>query len=280
LSGSALPTADSADYALRPWPEHALPEIIARAADTCAPGPAFLTRYFLVALLRAMDDLHDELGFHDHDQYLLPLPLGLPRATPRRVIVRNELTIATLAVSRRLIARPRELDAELCRQITEYVQTGLDEAAWTLMRYAGLLRNKHYQWVLQRRRAYPRYSLGFTSYRSDPWDRSFLGCCVKDLHACGLPPIPPAVLISFYRYGHRATTGAGFFTNYCPRPRVERFLDRIGEHLLIGTDARPEMLTTAQRIAAPDRCGDEQTLSSTATAAASRPAIAASAPTT
>lgn len=247
LSCSTPATADSAEYVLRSWPEHALPEIVARAGETCAPGPALVTRYFLVALLRAMDDLHEELGFHDHDRYLLPLPMGLPRATPRRVIARNELTIATLAISRRLIARPRELDEELCRQIADYVGTGLDEAAWTLMRYAGLMRIKHYQWALQRRRTYPRYSMGFTSYRSDPWERSFFGCRVKDLRACGLPLIPPGVLISFYRHGDRATMGAGYFTSCCPRARVERLLDRLGEHLGIGTDARPEAAAAQQR---------------------------------
>jgi hypothetical protein len=220
----------------RHWPASAIGEIDVAIRSTCAPGPFRYTRYFMIALLRALDDLHDDLGWCG-EKYVLPLPMLRPRRGPRTAITRNDLTIATLVVDRRLVSRSDDLDAALGEQIDAYSRCGLDEATWVAMSCAGWLRMRQYRWLMSHGGLTP-YSSGFASFRADAEWEDFLGARVENFSACPLPTIPPGLMTSFCRFGDRLNLGVGFYPHLCPPRLAQRLIDHVECHLGISVSPR------------------------------------------
>ena len=240
-------TEASADFLFRYWPAPATSEILAAARSTCSAGPMRYTRYFMMALLRSLEDLRDDLGL-DGEVYVLPIPLLRPRRGPRTVLTRNDLTIATLALDRRLLSRSADLDAALKDQLDAYTRTGLDEAAWVTMTYAGWMRIRHYRRFLLRGRIAP-YSAGFSNLRiKDRWS-DFLGAQVEGFSACALPLIPPGTMITFSHYADRLNFSIAFFPHVCPPVMAHRLADRLVQH--IGVPASSESAIRHPSLACP-----------------------------
>lgn len=237
FAGQCPSPADGTNFTVRSWSPEATERIANAARNACAPGPLRYTRFYMMALLQALDELHGGRALYSRDHYVLPLPMLRPCEGPRRVIARNDLTIATLVIHRRLLERPRELDAALIDQIRAYTEAGQDEATWALMTYAGWLRSRHYQWMLERQRTFPRYSIGFTTFRADDWAGGFLGCRVENFNVCGMPPIPPGVIASFCRMGSRLNLSLSYYSHMCPPQLAERLTARIEHHLGISNSS-------------------------------------------
>jgi hypothetical protein len=225
-------TSDNADFLTRRWSADASARIADRAGTVCGDGPMRQTRHLMIAVLRSLHDLRDELDLRLGDHYLLPMPLLRPRTTPRAVAACNDLTIATLVVEPGMVDRPRELDAELARQLDAYTRQGLDEALWVTLTCAGWLPADLYARGLRQRRAFPRHSIGFASFRTDGWANGFCGCPLENFHACGLPPIPPGVMMTFTRFRERLNLGIAFFPHVCRPHHAEMLADRVEQHLL------------------------------------------------
>lgn len=220
----------TADFIIRKWSVAQSAAVTDAAKRLHRSGPMLHTRHLLTASLRGLDDLADELGMTPGDHYLVPLPMLRPRRTPRTKLACNDLIIATIVINRELLRDPAALDASLMSQIDEYVRGG-DEATWLFMSYVGLLRKSHYEWMLRRQRMMARCSIGFTMFRAEPWSHGLLGVGVSNAYACGLPPIPPGVMLSFMRFGDRLNLGATFFPHVCTAAKVERLVERIEHHI-------------------------------------------------
>jgi len=224
----------TADFIIRKWSAAQSAAVSDAAKRLHRSGPMLHTRHLLAAALRGLDDLADELGMTSGDQYLVPLPMLRPRRTPRTKLACNDLIIATLVVKRDLLRDPAALDASLVSQIDDYIHGG-DEATWLFMSYVGLLRKSHYEWMFRRKRMMARCSIGFTMFRAETWTHGLLGAGVSNAYACGLPPIPPGVMLSFMRLGDRLNLGATFFPHVCTAANVERLVKRIEHHIGVTT---------------------------------------------
>ena len=201
----------------------------AACADQATPGPYLHTRWHLRAALLAIEDLRGEVGYSS-DVYIIPLPVQRPSDGPP-LLTRNNLTIAQLVIERRLLGRQRELDESLTRQIADYTATGRDEASWLALSYAGLLRMRHYRWMLRRGLGVPPTSIGFTYYRAAADFTTFLDCRTAGLAAVGLPTIPPGQMLSFVKSGDRLNLGMAGYASVLPATLGDRLFAQIQSHL-------------------------------------------------
>ncbi len=225
------PNVAAASFLFRTWEAPIVTGLDRAAARLVQTGPLARTRVLLGAVLEAMDEMHESLGL-DGKQYVVPLPLGVPREGPRRTATMNDITIPAIVAHRGLFSEPAALDAELARQIRAYRDSGLEEATWRVMTFAGLLRGLHYRWMIRRTLGRPRWTVGFTHYRAPPAGFARLaGCRVDNLMACGLPPVPPGLMLSFCRYGDRLNLGAAYHNHVWSAAEMEALLARIDAHL-------------------------------------------------
>lgn len=199
-----------------------------------APGPARHTRWFAQGVVRALEALAAEFGFAA-DHFLISLPLGRPNREERPVATRNDFTIVNLVVPRRLIAQPDELDRVLADQISRHLDSG-GEAAWNALAFAGLLRGRHYRWMLRHNLGIPPLSVGFASYRHELDRATFLGQPVEMLRAAGLPPIPPGLMLTFSAGARSLCIGLATYSHLCPAERGERLLAHIAAALTTAPD--------------------------------------------
>jgi len=230
LPESPIDPLQTADFMTRPWTAEQTRQIVDTAKKQCAPGPMLHTRHLIAATARGLDDISDALGMSPGDHYLLPLPMLRPRRAPRTKWGCNDLIIATLVIRRDQLDDHAALDASLTAQIDAYSRGG-DEAAWLFMSYVGLLRKSHYEWMLRRKRMMARCSIGFASFRADAWPAGFAGTSVDNTFACGLPTIPPGVMLTFARFGERLNLGVAFFPHVCASGDIAQLITRIEHHL-------------------------------------------------
>lgn len=220
----------TADFITRQWTAAQSTAILDAGKRNCLPGPLLHTRHLLVATARGLDDVAADLDMTPGDHYLLTLPMLRPRRAPRTKLGCNDLIVATIVVKRDLLGDSAALHASVLEQIDAYNRGG-DEATWVFMSYVGLLRKRHYEWMLRRKSMMARCSIGFTNFRADAWSDGFLGSRVTNSYACGLPTIPPGVMLTFMRNGDRLNLGAGFFPHVCAAENVQRLFARIEHHL-------------------------------------------------
>ncbi len=220
----------TADFVIRQWSAAQTATIFDTGKRGCLPGPLLHTRHLLVATARGLDDVAADLDMTPGDHYLITLPMLRPRRAPRTKLGCNDLVVATIVVKRDLLGDSTALHTSVLEQVDAYNRGG-DEATWVFMSYVGLLRKRHYEWMLRRKSMMARCSIGFTNFRADAWSSGFLGGSVTNSYACGLPTIPPGVMLTFMRSGERLNLGTAFFPHVCAAQNVQRLLARIEHHL-------------------------------------------------
>ena len=99
------------------------------------------------------------------------------------------------------------------------------------MQYAGWLRNGHYRRMIRYGGGVPPCSFGYTLYQVEPDEPTWLGARIERFSATGLPTIPPGIMITCTRFSRRWSLCCTFFPHVCPRPLVERLVERIESHL-------------------------------------------------
>ena len=198
----------------RSWTEAETAAIDAAAKAACSAGPMLHTRWHITCLVRAIDAVFSRTRIHRRDHYLISLPR---RREPSRrtAITGNDLTIDTLVLNRTAMSDARSIDDSITSQFADHAKRRLDDAHEMVTAFPGRFPLPLYVWLLRRFRTFPRYSIGFTSYRVDDRSSGYLGCRVDDVSFWGVPPSPPGVIASMCRFRGRLSLSLGHITHVC-----------------------------------------------------------------
>lgn len=188
----------------RYWDADAM-EHIRKASKRIMPaGPARITRYLAVSVLRALDALCNE-NHWGGDAYRITLPMRMRSLEPEDELPElrfgNYLVSPLLVFDRTDVSVAARLPESLTQQLQAYLDAHGDLAQWTLMSLAALLPFPAHRWIFSSRMFKAHFSSGFSFYgEHHPPLRSVGGLPITNLWGGGPTTIPPGMNPVFSRF--------------------------------------------------------------------------------
>ncbi len=187
----------------RVWDADAIEHIRKASKHDMPAGPARITRYLAVCVLRALDELFRENGW-DGETYRITLPMRMRShepedASPLRF--GNYLVSPMLLFDRTIAGDGPALAASLTEQMLAYLAAHGDRSQWTLMSLAALLPFPAHRWIFGLPAFKSHFSSGFSFYGElHPPMRSVAGMPIRNLYGGGPTTIPPGMNPVFSRF--------------------------------------------------------------------------------
>jgi len=236
LKGNRLKAHSNADSSTfetmrREWSIETTAAIDSAAKANCASGPMLHTRWHITSLVRALDVVFARHGTHRREHYLISLPQRREVDDSDGSLGGNNLTIRTLVLQRDSLGDPSAADAALFSQFDEYARERLDEADEMVTAFPGYFPLPLYVWLLRRFRIFPRYSVGFTSYRAADMPDGLFGCDVETVSTWGVPTSPPGIIAALCRFRGRLGCSLNWFSNICTPALAAEILDEYERQL-------------------------------------------------
>lgn len=236
LKGNRLKAHSNADSSTfetmrREWSIETTAAIDSAARASCASGSMLHTRWHITSLVRALDVVFARNGTHRREHYLISLPQRRESDDSDEMLGGNKLTIRTLVLQRDSLGDPSAADAALFSQFDEYARERLDEADEMATAFPGYFPLPLYVWLLRRFRIFPRYSVGFTSYRAADMPDGLFGCDVETVSTWGVPTSPPGIIAALCRFRGRLGCSLNWFSNICTPALAAEILDEYERQL-------------------------------------------------
>lgn len=186
------------------WDAAAMERIRLASKRAVPAGPARITRYLGVCVLRALDALFEENGWGG-DAYRVTLPMrvrgeGASEAPPM-MRFGNYLVSPLLVFDRAGLRDGSALAESLTSQLQTYLDNRGDAAQWSLMSLAGLLPFIAHRWIFGLRMFTAHFSSGFSFYAElHPPLRHVGGMPITNLWGGGPTTVPPGMNPVFSRF--------------------------------------------------------------------------------
>ncbi|MCB9852190.1 MAG: hypothetical protein H6819_03770 [Phycisphaerales bacterium] len=187
----------------RLWDADAMERIRKASKHGVPAGPARITRYLAVSVLRALHELFKENGWGG-ETYRITLPMRMRGHEPENaspLVFGNHLVSPLLLFDRRMGGDASQLAASLMEQLHAYLEAHGDRAQWTLMSLAALLPFPAHRWIFGLPSFKAHFSSGFSFYGElHPPLRSVAGMPITNLYGGGPTTIPPGMNPVFSRF--------------------------------------------------------------------------------
>lgn len=185
------------------WDADAMEHIRKASKHGVPAGPARITRYLAVSVLRALDELFKENGWGG-ETYRITLPMRMRGHEPEDsapLRFGNYLVSPLLLFDRGCAGESSRLAASLTEQMHAYLEAHGDRAQWILMSLAALLPFPAHRWIFGLPSFKSHFSSGFSFYGElHPPLRSVAGLPITNLYGGGPTTIPPGMNPVFSRF--------------------------------------------------------------------------------
>ncbi|HPF38886.1 MAG TPA: hypothetical protein PK093_09605 [Phycisphaerae bacterium] len=187
------------------WDADAMERVRILSKERVPAGPARITRYLGVCVVRALDRLFEENGWSG-DAYRITLPMRVrghesKDAPPMRF--GNYLVSPLLVFERGVAHDEARLATSLTEQLAAYLEAHGDRAQWTLMSLAALMPFPAHHWLFGLPKFRAPFSSGFSFYAElHPPLRTIGGHRVTNFWGGGPTTVPPGMNPVFSRFDH------------------------------------------------------------------------------
>ncbi|MCA9256984.1 MAG: hypothetical protein KDA33_15150 [Phycisphaerales bacterium] len=186
------------------WDADAMERVRLLSKERVPAGPARITRYLGVCVVRALDRLFEENGWSG-DAYRITLPMRMRSLELEDELPElrfgNYLVSPLLVFDRTNVSDWASLPVSLTQQLQAYLDAHGDLAQWTLMSLAALLPFPAHRWIFSSRMFKAHFSSGFSFYgEHHPPLRSVGGLPITNLWGGGPTTIPPGMNPVFSRF--------------------------------------------------------------------------------
>lgn len=221
----------------RCWNADRMDRIRENAKRDVPAGPARITRYLAVSVLRALHQLFEENDWAG-DAYRITLPMRMRGGDDADASVPlrfgNYLASPLLVFNRPDAGDTAKLAESLNAQLRAYLEAHGDRAQWTLMSLAGLLPFFAHRWLFSHPKFRTTFSSGFSFYGElHPPLRNVGDLPITNLWGGGPTTIPPGMNPVFSRFVDSLNLSLTYSWPIVSDEIAQRYIDLIEHHVLL-----------------------------------------------